>query len=156
VGDALRGSGADVAVVDVGPNPLGLLQAWGPDDDVVLVDAVRSGAPPGTVHRFAGDASALVPEPPPGSTHGITLAAVLALARTLGTAPARLRIVGIEGADFTAGGAVHPAVRRAVADVAAAILRDHGAVRRAAGNPPSALTREQQRVEQPAGQQARQ
>jgi hydrogenase maturation protease len=138
VGDALRAADADVRVVDVGPNPLGLLDAWAPDDHVILVDAVRSGAAPGTVHRFAGDDPDLVPEPPRGSTHGFALATVLGLARVIGNVPARLEIVGIEGASFAVGGPVHPAVARAAREVAAAILREHGAGRRAVRTAPPA------------------
>jgi hydrogenase maturation protease len=135
VGDALRGCGEGIRVVEMGPNPLGLLDSWGPDDDVILVDAVRSGAAPGTVHHFAADAPDLVPEPPRSSTHGFGLATVLQLARVIGNVPAHLEIVGIEGESFAVGGPVHPAVRRAATDVAAAIARQHDVPVMAAGGP---------------------
>lgn len=144
VGDVLRACGAGIRVVELGANPLALLDAWGPDDDVVLVDAVRSGAPPGTIHRFAGDDPQLLPEPPRTSTHGFGLATVLELARVIGSAPARLEIVGIEGEGFAVGGPVHSAVRQAVIEVARAITREH-----AADNPAAA---ERARLA-PAGQQ---
>jgi hydrogenase maturation protease len=62
---------------------------------VVLVDAVAGGGPPGTVMQL--DPDALVGGPTPLSSHGISVAEAIALARTLygDAAVARLAIVGI-------------------------------------------------------------
>lgn len=88
---------------------------------VLIVDACRSGAAPGVVHRLDADAGAL-----PGwlrsvSSHGIGVAEAVALARVLGTLPGHVEIWAIEGADFGTGDAVTPEVASAVRDVAAAI-----------------------------------
>lgn len=69
---------------------------------VILIDAVRSGAPPGTIHEFWFDeldrcAARFV------SSHDLGLAAAVQLARKLGRAPASGRIIGIEIAPGTAG-----------------------------------------------------
>ena len=48
------------------------------------------------------------------STHGISLAGVLRLARAVGRAPARVVVVGIEGDDFGKGTGLSPAVHAAV------------------------------------------
>lgn len=123
VGDMLRRCAPGLRVVDAGADPLGVLDAWGPHDEVVVVDAAQSGAPPGSVHRYSADDPRLLTEPPRSSTHGFGLAAVLELARVTGRLPARLEIIGIEGAGFGVGARLHPAVRRAVAEVAGDILR---------------------------------
>ncbi len=104
---------------DVGPlaDPLDLLGRWDGANLVIVVDAVRSGAPPGTVRLVE-----LEPEAAGGasggqsatSTHGIGLAGVLRLARAIDQAPARVVVVGIEGEDFGNGSGLSPAVEAAV------------------------------------------
>jgi hydrogenase maturation protease len=88
---------------------------------VLIVDACRSGAAPGAVHRLDAGAGAL-----PGwlrsvSSHGIGVAEAVALARVLGTLPGQVEIWAIEGAAFGTGDAVTGAVQAAVRDVAAEI-----------------------------------
>jgi hydrogenase maturation protease len=122
VADAVRAAGVPVRIVEAATNPLTVLDAWCPEDTVYLVDAVMSGAPPGTVHEFAAGDAALPPERPGGSTHGVGLATVLELARVLGHLPRTLVILGIEGARFDLGAEPHPAVREAAAAVADRIV----------------------------------
>jgi hydrogenase maturation protease len=105
---------------NVGPlsDPLDLLGVWNNADLVVVVDAVSSGAPTGTVQtlelnvdhvsQFDSDAQ------PVASTHGIGLAGVLRLARALGQAPQRLVVVGIEGERFDIGQGLSERVQAAV------------------------------------------
>ena len=130
VADALRAAGHPIRIVEADTDPLAVLDAFGPDDTVFLVDAVLSGAPPGTIHEFAPHDGALPPERPGGSTHGFGLAAVVALARVLGRLPRTLVILGIEGAGFDLGTEPHPAVRRAAATVADRIAAAAGAAAR--------------------------
>jgi hydrogenase maturation protease len=107
--------------VDIDPHesePTALLDAWDDLDAVWVVDAVLSGASPGTIHRL--DVSEL---PAPAelfrtSTHHVSLAEVVELARALGRLPSRVVIVGIEGDNFTVGEGLSPAVGEAVAPVA--------------------------------------
>jgi hydrogenase maturation protease len=62
---------------------------------VILVDAVKSGAVPGTLHRLEGHAlDGLVAHHT--STHGFGLADTLALAERMGELPAHLKFVGLE------------------------------------------------------------
>lgn len=75
-----------------GTNLLDLLDGA---DSVILVDAVRSGAKPGTLHRLSFDelvrcTAHFV------SSHELGVAASLQLARKLGRAPARGWVLGIE------------------------------------------------------------
>jgi len=129
-----RDDGAGVAVADavartcpgvtwLGPisEPLDLLGLWDGADLVVVTDAVRSGAGPGTVRVIdLSETAGTVPGSggPPGttSTHGIGLVGVLRLARAVGGAPGRVVVVGIEGCDFADGVGLSPAVARAVPD----------------------------------------
>jgi hydrogenase maturation protease len=91
-------------------DPLDLLGVWNNADLVIVVDAVNSGARPGTVQSLEVDVEGVSSfdgdvEPVAGlsSTHGIGLAGVLRLARALGQAPRRLVVVGIEGERFDLG-----------------------------------------------------
>jgi len=91
-----------------------LMDVWKGADDVIVVDAARSGSAPGTVHRF--DAS---DQPLPGgvlgtSTHSIGVADVIEMARCLGRLPERLVVYGIEAFDVSPGGKITASVRRAV------------------------------------------
>jgi hydrogenase maturation protease len=71
-----------------------LLQAWRDNGLVILLDAVRSGAAPGTVHRF--DAAQLVTQPRRLSTHGFGVAEAVQLAAALEALPESLLFFGIE------------------------------------------------------------
>ncbi len=64
-------------------------------DTVILVDAVKSGASPGTLHNLEGHAlDGLVAHHT--SSHGFGLAETLALAEKMGELPAHLKFVGLE------------------------------------------------------------
>lgn len=95
-----------------------LLESFEEADVILFLDAVSSGAPPGTVH--------LVPLPWPGieprglsslSSHGWGLAETLELARALGRRAPRLMLLGVEvaGVSLAAGRSV--AVEEAIAVV---------------------------------------
>jgi hydrogenase maturation protease len=81
-----------------------------------VIDAVVTGAAPGTVHVWDGQrlpAFAMSS----ASTHGLGVAQAIELARTLDRLPARLRVYGIEGKEFAIGSAVSPEVEWAVEEV---------------------------------------
>jgi hydrogenase maturation protease len=101
-----------------------LLDLWASEPTVVVVDAVRSGAPPGTVHRLEGERSFRFPPPAPGSTHGLSVAEAVILGRSLGQLPGRLVVFGVEGKDFSFGTGLTPAVERVVPEIVAAVVRE--------------------------------
>jgi hydrogenase maturation protease len=90
-----------------------LLDLWDEDDEVVIVDAMRSGARPGTIHMFDA-ADAALPVGAFASTHAFGPAAVIELARTLHRLPKSLVVIGIEVSDTTHGAPMTPAVERSV------------------------------------------
>lgn len=111
----------DAAVVRVaGGDPAALLEAWTGAQLAVVVDAVRSGAPPGTLHRLDGHVAAGA-RSAAWSSHGPGVGAAIALADALGRLPARIVVIGIEIADITPGAPVSAAVRAAVPRAAHAI-----------------------------------
>jgi hydrogenase maturation protease len=109
-------------------DPTALLDLWVGRDPVVVVDAVCSGGPPGTVHRLETGAVASRMSQRAwvatgrGGTHAFGLAAAVELARALHRLPARLVVVGIEAAGFEYGAPLSAPVAVAVPEAAALVL----------------------------------
>jgi hydrogenase maturation protease len=132
---ALR-EGADAAGLEViaagrpGPGLVDLLDVAGP---VLLLDVVRSGAAPGTIHELAlaGLVDASLAEAQV-SSHGFGPAEALRLAAALGRSLPPGRFVGVEGARFDLGAGFSPEVEGARAGFAAAAHRAIARLRGAA------------------------
>jgi hydrogenase maturation protease len=103
-----------------------LADLWRDTDRVILVDAVCSGAPPGTLHCFDALHSPLPAVFARASTHALGLAEAVELARALGRLPATLTVYGIEGAEFDMGEGLSPRVAEAIGRAVAAIKKDAG------------------------------
>ncbi|MGI9667644.1 MAG: hydrogenase maturation protease, partial [Acidimicrobiia bacterium] len=90
-----------------------LIADWNPDDDIVIVDAMRSGEEPGSIHRF----DALSDELPRGvftSTHSFGPASLVELAKVTGHMPRSLVVYGIEAKQTDHGSPMSPEVAYAV------------------------------------------
>jgi len=111
-GRVRAGSAHDVEIVAWTGDPMGLLDRWTGFDRLVLIDAVVSGAEPGTTRRFGPDAP--FAEGAGASTHGFGLAAALALGRALGRLPEQVEVWGVEAVEFAADAPLTPAVAHAV------------------------------------------
>jgi hydrogenase maturation protease len=125
VAERLRAAApAGITVVACDAEPSRLIEAWEGADSVVLVDAVASGAGPGTLHRFDASAEPIEARALRSSTHAIGLAETIELARALGKLPPRVVVHGIEGASFEAGVPLTPAVEEAVGRLADLIVEE--------------------------------
>ena len=87
----------------------------------VVVDAVRTGAPPGTLLVSPAAAMPEVTDAA-ASTHGLGVRDTLALARALGRLPARAYVVGVEAEQTRLGEGLSAPVRAAVPLAASAVL----------------------------------
>jgi len=104
-------------------DPSEALDAWEPEDTVIVTDAINSGGAPGDIHVVdveeqklpAGNWSA-------GGTHALGLAAVVELARSLDQLPRRLVVVGVEAGQFDQGAPMSDAVLDAVPAAIDAVL----------------------------------
>ena len=94
-----------------------LIEAWKDAESVIVIDAVLSGAPPGTVQRFDASQQALPAVFSSASTHSFGLAEAIEMARTLQQLPPHTIVYGIEGENFAAGTELSVAVEHAVNDV---------------------------------------
>lgn len=114
-----------------------LLESWEGFETVILVDAARTGSPPGTIFRFDAHAESLPTDFFHYSTHAFSVAEAVELARVLDRLPPKLIIYGIEGASFLHGVTLSPAVQEAVEDVAARIALEVAGGRPTPGSDPA-------------------
>lgn len=101
-----------------------LIDAWANAGRVILIDAVSSGAKPGTIYRFEA-----LTQPIPTvfsfpSTHAFGVAEAVLLARALHQLPASLLIYGIEGKNFTTGTSLSAEVENAGREVIEQIVKE--------------------------------
>lgn len=108
---------AGLEAVELAGEGAELIETWAGREHVIVVDAARSGAEPGTVHRFEASEQAL----PTGffsySTHQFGVAEAVETARALGRLPKHLTVIGIEGVEFAFGEDLSPEVEAACARV---------------------------------------
>lgn len=116
--------GGSIDLVELSGEGASLIEAWRGADRVVLVDAVSSGSPAGTIHRLDLGAG---PLPNPWrcySTHAFGVAEAVEMARALGQLPASLVFFGIEGGNFAPGRGLSVEVERAIGELAQRILTE--------------------------------
>lgn len=111
-------------VLDCADEPTRLLDEWDGLDVLVVVDAVLTGAAPGALRRVEADDGPLPRDLRLASTHAVGVADALELGRTLGRAPHRVVVLGVEGATFGMGDEMTPAVADALDEVVAAALAE--------------------------------
>jgi hydrogenase maturation protease len=95
-----------------------LMETWKGRATVILIDAISSGSPPGTIHRLDALANPLTAQLFQSSTHTFSLPQAIEMSRALDELPRRLLIFGIEGRDFQAGTELSSEVSAAVPKLA--------------------------------------
>jgi len=80
-----------------------LMELWRGAQRVVVIDAVQSGAAPGTIHRLQANLHPFPAFVLRDSTHAFGLIEAIELSRALNQLPSSLVIYGIEGENFEAG-----------------------------------------------------
>jgi len=125
VADRVRahaGDGVDVRVCEEEPSRL--IDAFGDAEIAFVIDAVATGAPAGTMHRFDASTGPIPSSELRSSTHALGIGEALELARALGRLPQTTLVFGVEGAEFTAGAPLSPAVAEGVSRTAATLLQE--------------------------------
>ncbi len=130
--EEIRRRDPSVTALERDGEPTRLLDAWEGADAVVVVDALHSGAAPGTVRTFPVEDDSAFPRATSPSSHGAGVAEAIELGRVLGRLPCVV-LCGIEGADFGEGPALSPAVLPAVDEAVSRVLAE---VRRLRGSDP--------------------
>lgn len=121
VAECLQQRGIAAEVYD--GDPLGIIESWKGSDDVIVVDAMVTGAPLGSVavwevplpKNFSGART---------STHGLGVSEAIHLAQVLRRLPRRLRVYGIEGRQFDPGASLSREVKQAAENLAQQIAAE--------------------------------
>lgn len=93
-----------------------LLQAMTDAEEILVIDAVVTGVPAGTIHECHDCTTEF--EHNSSTTHSLGVAEGIALARVLGRLPQRLHIYSIEAKKFEVGEDASVEVRQAAGEVA--------------------------------------
>ena len=115
--------------VAVHEDPTDLMHLWHGVDATLVIDAVVSGKPAGTLTVLEVGAGQTPLDPATwaetgrGGTHAFGIATAVELARTLGRLPLRVTLVGVEAASFEQGTTLTPAVEQAVPEALDAVRR---------------------------------
>lgn len=100
-----------------------LIAGWDQEQNIILIDAVVTGAPAGAVHVWEGSPPHL-PRAAHLSSHGFGLAEAFRLGQILNCLPERITVFGIEGDQFDMGEQVSPEVVESVERVAQQIAKE--------------------------------
>ena len=98
----------NVLIKEIKDDILPIMDQWTIKDDVIIIDAVSSGAPPGTLHRIDAIRKKIPPIFRNCSTHTIGLNQLIELSNILKKQPRTLVIYGIEGQNFEIGSTISP------------------------------------------------
>ena len=113
-----------VTIIERDCDGVALMDCWESARAVILIDAVHSGALPGTIHRFDAHAQPIPASYFHYSSHAFGIAEAVELSRTLNQLPPRFIIYGVEGKSFEPGGELTGEVAKASRDVLEQILKD--------------------------------
>jgi len=103
-----------VEFLDGGTQGLALLGHLSGRRALIIVDALKTGAPPGTVHRLTLPELREVSPGRASSGHESNAGELLAAAQLLDELPDRLFVVGVEPEQITTGIGLSPAVQEAL------------------------------------------
>jgi hydrogenase maturation protease len=106
-----------VQIVENSGDSMAMMDAWKNERTVILVDAVHSGQPAGTIYYFNAIADRLPEDIFAVSSHDISIPECITLSRSLDILPEKLIFYGIEGEDFGRGQQMSVAVRKAALKV---------------------------------------
>jgi hydrogenase maturation protease len=102
-----------------------LPDAWKGAIRVIIIDAVVTGGPPGTIYRFdVHELGATLPVSHSSTTHGWGLSEALAMGKVFQNLPPVLIIYGIEGKNFGLGEALSPEVAAAIPEVTSRVTQE--------------------------------
>ena len=114
--------GPDIDLSSGDGDPGWMIDAWEGRRVSVVVDAVHTGAAPGSVTVIDASAAPLPATTRLSSSHAMGVASSVELARALGRLPDRLIVVGVEGRSFALGSEMSPEVAAAVKPATVTVL----------------------------------
>ena len=115
-----------VAFLEKSGEGTALMESWKGHDRAILLDALSSGSPPGTIRRYDAGAGPLPLQSFRHSTHAFGVVEAVELARAMGRLPERLIVYGIEGKNFEAGEKLSFEVERAICGLVDRVAEELG------------------------------
>ena len=116
--------GDAVSVHELTGDGSALLDLWTGATTVIIIDAVQSGAPSGTMHRIDASTQSIPATYRCFSTHAFNVAEAIELGRALRQLPPHVIVYGIEGKVFTLGAKLSPEIEQEVDGVVARVGED--------------------------------
>ena len=113
-----------VSIEDVGTPGLDLIPYLTDADAIIILDTVKSDAPPGTLRRYDRDALLKNPPPPRLSPHDPGVTEALGALQLAGQGPDQVVLLGVVPGPIVMNPGLSPAVRRAVDGLVAALLAE--------------------------------
>jgi len=126
---ARRDLPAAVEVIDAGTDLLAVIGDLEGAERVILIDAVQTGAEPGTIHRFTLEEllEKAADEPEWRSAHDLTVVGAVRLAEATGTRLPPTVVFGVEPGEVALGEGLTPAVEAALDGLIETVLAEIGA-----------------------------
>ena len=106
-----------VRVVEASGEGSQIIEVMTGAETVIIIDAVCSGGTPGTVYKLNAREDKVPSQFFHYSSHQFGVAEAIEVARTLGSLPEKLILIGIEGKNFEFGTTLSPEVEKALPDV---------------------------------------
>lgn len=113
-----------IEILEMSGEGAALIEAWQDAERVIVIDAVCSGASPGTIFRFEAYHQPIPTQFFRYSTHNFGLAEAIELARSLEQLPKELIVYGIEGKDFSLGEGLSSEIAHAAHEVVQRIEKE--------------------------------
>jgi hydrogenase maturation protease len=124
--DSPVGSAADVRLTDAGTTGFMALEAMSGAERAVVVDAVETGDPPGTVHEYRCVDGTFETDVPEMTMHDVSFTEALVAGRDVYDLPDEIRILGVEPADVSIGDELSEPVEQAVSELAGSLTESIG------------------------------
>lgn len=114
----------EVKAAELTDDQLGLIDLMQPDQIIIIIDAVRSSSPVGTIFRLNAASEPIPKNFFSFSTHSIDTVQAIEMARAMGRLPECVIVYGIAGRDFSFSSQQSPEVIDAAKVVRSRILED--------------------------------
>jgi hydrogenase maturation protease len=111
-------------VIEAGGEGTMLMDHWKGRSVVLVIDALISGAAPGSVRRVDAGRKSIPSNLRTRSSHAFGVREAVELSRSLGILPSRVTLFLIEGQSFETGAEMSAPVRRSAEDVVERIMRE--------------------------------
>ena len=116
----------NLKIIEHSGEGISLMEIFKNEKQVILVDAVSSNEPPGSLHMIDAHENILSKKMFSCSTHNFGVAEAVEMARSLNQLPEQFLILGIEGKDFHPGKDLSPVVEHAKKKIIQEIIKRTG------------------------------